>query len=363
MPQPNRNMTGILQPNAGHWIYDPKNPAGNRKDLLPSLFTKSKTFYLPTVSAAGSGSNYTFAGTGFGTKSTTPYFDNFESRSVGAAGGTVGSLVLSTNTGMSISTVRSASGTKSLLNSSFVDNYFPKPYLPLSGNSSRVYASCKMYITGDVTAATVWKMWRIGSPVGSEYSGTPRAGESWTALPSGLPDGTAGEIVNSDGITSYWAHNTAASGAEHAYVKDKWLHCEVEFYAGTVGNSDANMIVRVDGVQVLIWQNRPYLTAAAPDLPDWILLPCQGIDGHPACSVNWDDLYIDESNARLIFTDNATYSSSTKFDVQVLESSGLTNTSISVPPGNTPSFTTGQTAHCHFWNNANSYQYLGTKLI
>lgn len=306
------------------------------------------------------GGDYTFNGSGFGTKSSTANFENFDSRATGAASTPYGDLNLSLTTGMEISTGRAYSGTKSLINTSYATNYFPKPYIRLSGTRSRVYASCRMFLTGDVTAATVWKMWRIGSPAGSEYSGTPRGGESWTAAGSGLPDGTAGEIVNSDGITSYWAHNTAASGAEHAYIKDAWLFCEFEFYAGTVNNSDAKLITRVNGVEVLVWENRPYLTTATPDLPDWLLLPCQGIDGSPTCSVNWDVLYWDESNARVIFTDHATYASSTKWDVQPI--TAYSSTSISVTKV-TPSFTDGVTAHVHLFKDDGAYQYLGTQVV
>lgn len=336
MPQTTQNKIGILLPNGSSPIFDSAYPAGNR----------------------GAGSTYTFTGSGFGTKASTAYFETFDSESTGAAVSPVGNIVLSTGTNIDISTGRAYYGSKSLINTSYSTNYFPKPYIPLSGTRDKVYAACRLYITGDVTAATVWKMWRIGSPAGSEYSGTPRAGESWTADGTGMPNGTAGEIVNSDGITSYWAQNLADAGAEAVYDKDRWMFVECEFYAGTVNNSDAYMRVTVDGVDVLLWVNRPYLTTATPDLPDWILLPCQGIDGSPACSVNWDCVYLDESRARVVMTDNATYTSSTKWDIQPI--TAYSDTSITTTKV-TPSFTGGATIHAHLFRDNGTYAYLGTR--
>lgn len=311
-------------------------------------------------SQSGGASDYTFNGTGFGTRSSaSTIFENFESLSVGAAGNSPGEIEILTANGATISNARSYSGTKSLLNS-FATQYFPHVYRILSGTKTKVYASCRCYISGSLTGSGVYKMWRIGSNPSNVYGGEPRAGESWQSS-STLPDGFAGEIVNSNGVTSWADQNSATPGAESIINLNEWQFYEFEFYTGTVDNSDCYFKVMVNGTPIFIWNNRPYLTTANSSLPDWLLLPYQGIDGAPAAFVNWDDIYVDDgSRARVVFTDNATYASSTKFDVQPITS--MTDTSVNVTK-NTPSFTNGATAHVHFWSDTGSYQYLGTQVI
>lgn len=336
MTQPTQRLDLSLIANSTSPKWDSLYPAGNRP--------------------GGGGSTYTFTGTGFGTKASTAYFDDFESYPLGAVSGSVGSLVLSNSTGMSITNARAHSGTKSLVNASYAANDFPKLYKALSGTKTRVYAACRCYLTGDTSAAGVWKMWRVGSPAGNEYSGAPRAGESWTGAPT--PGAFSGEIVDLTGLSS-WPEQNIASGSPSVYTKDQWLFIELEFYTGTVNTSDARMRVVVNGVEVLLWNNRPYLTTGAL-LPEWVLLPFQAIDGAPACSVNWDSLYVDESLGRVIFTDSATYASSTKRDVQPITS--YSDTSITVNK-KTPSFTDGATAHVHLWRDNGTYAYLGTRTV
>lgn len=304
----------------------------------------------------------TINGSGFGTKSTTAYYDDFETRSTGQVGTLVGSLDISNTTGVQIITTNTYSGVKSLSATNYNTNTFPKPNLPLSGNNTRVYASCRLYVAGDVTATAVWKMWRIGSPPETVYGGVPHAGESWTTGGDGMPFGFGGEIVNSNGKTSWHAHNPAGSNFG-IYDKDRWMFLECEFYTGTVDVSNCYMKCWVDGVQVLSWVNRPYLTSANSQLPDWILIPCQGMDNNPSCSVVWDHLYIDESNARVIMTDNATYASSTfGSKCNVLPIISYSDTEI-VCQDVTTGFTGGETAHLHLWKDDGTYSYLGTVTV
>ena len=338
MPQTNQNKVGILFPNGSTPVYDSLWALGDR--------------------GVGGGGDYTFTGTGFGTKSSTPQYESFESQPLGQVGNIAGAVTISEQTDISISTNRAYIGTKSLFISSYVTNYFPKTYITLSGSRPRLYASCRLYVAGDISLTGVWKMWRVGSPLGTEYGGVPRAGESWTTGGGGAPAFFGGEIVNSDGTTSWDIHNSA-TGNPATYGTGRWMFCEVEFYAGTVNSSNAVMKARVDGVEVLNWSNRPYLTSANSELPDWLLLPCQGMDNHPNCSANWDNIYVDESNARVVFTDNATYASSTKWDVQPITS--YSDTSISVTKV-TPSFAGGSTVHAHLFRDNGSYVYLGTRM-
>lgn len=334
---PTQNKIGILLPNSTSPKYDSLYPNGDR-----------------VVSGSGTDNHIV---SGFGTKSSVSKFEDFESRTTGAATSPVGEINLSLDTGQSVTTTRSFSGTKSLINASYATNYFPKNYVTLSGNGTRFYACCMIYIVGPFTGSGIWKMWRIGS--GEVYGGEPRAGESWSSS-SSLPNGFAGEIVTSDGITSWAAQNQATPGAESIIDENRWLFCELEFYTGTINNSDSYFKVTVDGTPTFIWNNRPYLTTANSTLPQWILLPCQGIDGNPPCSVNWDNIYWDESRARVVYTNNATYTSSTIFNIQPITS--YSNTLIQTTR-NTPSFSIGQTVHVHIWNATGGYTYGGTKVL
>jgi hypothetical protein len=304
--------------------------------------------------------DYTFTVSGFGTRSSAAsFFEDFEALSIGAAGNSPGSIEILTADGATISNARSYSGTKSLLNS-YATQYFPHVYVALSGTKTKFYASCRCYISGSLTGSGVYKMWRIGSPTENVYGGEPRAGESWQSS-STLPDGFAGEIVTSAGVTSWADQNQATPGAESIINLNEWQFYEFEFYTGTIDNSDCYFRVMVNGTPIFIWNNRNYLTTANSQLPDWLLLPYQGIDGSPAAFVNWDDIYCDDgSRARVIFTDNATYVSSTKFDVQPITSYSATSISVTK---NTPSFTDGVTAYVHAWSDTGSYQYLGTQVV
>jgi hypothetical protein len=139
-----------------------------------------------------------------------------------------------------------------------------------------------------------------------------------------------------------------------------FYECEVD--VGTEGNSNCRFKVWVNGAIVCRWENEPYLTAASPDLPTWFLTPINGLDNAPPVTVNMDCVYWDESNARLILTDNEVFADSTpgKMDIQPIIS--LSDTEIETQK-KTPGFTNGETAHAHFWKDDGTYQYLGTKVV
>lgn len=298
----------------------------------------------------------TFTVTGFGTKTSAAFLEDFETQAPGAAVSPVGRIHLSNSTGQTISTTRAFSGTRSLQNL-YSTNDFPKNYVTLSGARPRFYFCCHLHYSGSLAGSRIWKQGRIGS--GDVYGGVPRAGESWTSA-SSMPDGFGGEIVNGDGITSWSAHNAAAANAEAIYDRDRWMFYEFEHYSGTVNNADSITRATVDGVPVLIWHQRPYRTSATPALPEWFLTPINGLDGGPPLTVNMDLVYADESQARLIFTNAASYAASTLFNVQPILS--YTDTQL-VTQRVIPSFLAGQTVHVHAWTDAGAYHYLGTRTL
>jgi hypothetical protein len=298
----------------------------------------------------------TFSVTGFGSKSSLPYFEDFETHPPGAAASPVGRIHLSSGNGQTISTARAFHGTRSLQNL-YSTNDFPKNYMVLSGLRPRFYSCCHLYYSGNLTGSSVWKQGRIGS--GDVYGGVPRAGESWTSSNT-LPDGFGGEIVNSNGITSWSEHNAAAPNAEDVYDLNRWMFYEFEHYSGTVNNADSVTRATVDGVPVLIWDQRPYLTSATPTLPEWFLTVMNGLDGGPPITVNMDMVYADESRARIVFTNAANYATSSLFNIQPIVS--YADTEI-VTRRSTPSFSLSQSVHVHAWTDAGDYRYLGTRVL
>ena len=288
----------------------------------------------------------TIAGTGFGTKSTTSYYDDFEARETGATGGSIGDLVVSNSGGSSISTAVAHSGSKAL-SQDYSSESFPKIYKSLSGSSRHVYMSCWLRWSGSVAGSTVWKFGRVGA--GAAYSGVPRAGESYVSSGVPRPGGFGGEMVSSNGITGYGANADTLAADGSLYAEDTWQFYELEFDAGTADGSDSYFIVRVNNTVALEWDGKEYLTAANSQLPDWVLLPINGLDNAPSIIMTIDELYIDESRARVIMTDNATYSISTKYSAQPVTAWSDTSISYTQKRGE---IGIGETAYLHVFNNS-----------
>lgn len=300
-------------------------------------------------------------GTGFGTKTQSVYYDDFESRTVGNVSGSVGGITWEFSTGSSITNANPHSGTKNLQHN-FSLNDFPKAYKTLN-SAGKTYFSCWLYFSGTVSGSTVWKLSRIGGSNGGVYNGISRAGSSYTSSGSvNHPVTFGGEIRTS----APPAEPTSSSGdltgltttPSAAFINGQWLFYEIEFYSGTLNNSDAFFEERVNGQITARWINRPYLTSDYSGLPTWFLLPINGLDGGPPVTYSLDELYITESRSRIVMTDSATYSASTKWCIQDDGSDQdedgspfyWTDTEIyyKLKRG---SFTQGATAYLHVFNN------------
>lgn len=293
---------------------------------------------------------------GFGSRDSSAWFEDFETFAAGPARSPLGRLRLSNAGGQTISTALAFHGRHSLQNT-YSANDFPKNHLELSGTRPRFYFCCQLHYRGSPAGAHVWKQGRIGA--GEVYGGIPRAGESWTSG-SMLPSGFGGEIVNSDGITSWSAHNDVAPDAEQIYDLDRWMFYEFEHDSGSVGQADSVTRATVDGVPVLVWNQRPYLTAASPTLPQWFLTPMNGLDGAPAITVNMDQAYADESRARVVFTDAADYRASTRYNVQPILDYADTQLRTQ---RNAASFASGEQVHVHAWTAGGDYRPLGPYVL
>ena len=286
---------------------------------------------------------YVISGAGFGAKTGTPYYDDFQSEPVGAITGAIGGLSVSNTLGLSIIDSDSNSGTK-CVDKDYSNGDFPKIFRSLSGLNDRVYMSCFIKTSGN--GGDVWKHGRVGS--NAEYNGTPHAGSSYSStIGSPVPEVFAGEIVTSDGITTTWVQNTSVVSPE-VLTPNVWHFYELEFYAGTVDTNDSYFYERIDGQATVVWENRPYLTTANSDLPDWVMTVINGHDGVNTLTMLMDDFYSDESLARVVMTDNAVYANSTKRAVQPIES--YTDTQVTTARKR-QGFSVGETAYLHLFDN------------
>ena len=291
----------------------------------------------------------TVSGSGFGTKTESVYYDDFENRAVGSVSGNVGSLNWSISSGSSIATSNPHSGTKSVIHN-YASNDFPKVYKNLTGKTG-LTLSCWLHISGTVSAGTVWKMSRVGG--NAVYSGNPKAGASYTSAgTASTPQSIGGEIVIDNGtISSYSANVTGTTSTPaNAFTNGSWHFYELEFYTGTLNNSDCYFCERVDNKIVTQWVNRPFLTSTNSTMPAWVLLPINGLDNSPSITYSVEEVYISESRSRIIMTDSATYSASTKWCAQEDLQNGWSDTLIYYKPKR-GIFTQGDTAYLHIFNN------------
>ena len=293
--------------------------------------------------------NYAIQGAGFGSRpSVTPTFDDFESESVGAVGSSVGNLSVSFEPGMSIVDAGSYSGTK-CLSHDFSVNDFPKLYRALSGLQPKGYMAQHVKVTGSNSESTVYKYGRVGA--GATYSGNPKFGESYTSS-SLVPESFGGEVVTSNGIVGFGANaDYLAPDPSVIYTPDVWHFYELEWDAGTVGNGDSFFEARCDGSPAVRFVGIEFLTAANSNLPDWVLTFINGFDQGPNVTALMDNVYVDESRARVVMTDSATYANATKWAVQPI--TAYSDTEVTCEPKR-QGFGIGDAAYLHLFDNSGS---------
>ena len=296
------------------------------------------------------GTGYTITGTGFGTKgASTPIFEDFEGETVGAAGNIINDVQVSNADGATIISTGALSGTRSLQNdfgAAGTQTSFPKVHVDLTGTSTKLYCSAHIKVSGDY--GNVWKMSRAGP--GAVYSGNPSCHMEYTGTQGGNAFGRGSSTVYTPGITSWWsAHSTSGTDGTDGYIADVDQFYEYEMYTGTLNNSDASFFERVSGVETTTFVNRPFLTTANSGLvPTWMMTPMNGNDQAETSIMIMDSVYIDESRARVVMTDNATYASSTKWAIQpILTYSDTTVTATA----KRQYFDIGDTAYLHLFDD------------
>jgi hypothetical protein len=326
------------------------------KNALPAtlspVYDQGDGTYEASPPPSGGGS-FTITGSGFGTKaSSAPAFDDFESSSVGLVGSTIGQLKVSTTGATSVTSAISHSGTKCLTHD-FISVDFPKLYREFATRSRYARMSCWWRWTGSVTSSSVWKLLRFNTDSTDPYSGINRFSAEYTAGASGDRPSAFSGITYIDGaIVEYSGTNEVADRMD-LFTPDTWHFMEWEIDAGTLNGNNATIRQKIDGVENIRFTNTPFLTTANPDLIKFILSPINGLDGATNRNVQYfvDELYSDNSLCRVIMTDNATYSLSTKWAEQPVAADGWSDTSIECTY-NRGSFTIGATAYRHVFNSS-----------
>jgi len=299
---------------------------------------------------------YIINGAGFGTKTTTPYYDDFETRVAGATGSSVGSLQVSNSSGATISTVAPRSGTKCLQNDYSLQR-FPKIYHALSQRSNRVKFSCWFRFDGTVTGGSnVWKFLRFSNTEGNDpYNGQNSFSHEFTStIGVANPVSTSTSIELDGGLSSWSIHTTSDVTPDAAFVNGQWLFYQAEIYTGTEGNADANIVMRVNGKRIASFYNRQYLSATHPLGVSLVLTPLDGFDDYTSTTVvmKMDSLSVDGSAAECIMTDNAVYASSTNWEPQPINYLTDAKAYIKRKRG---TFTSGATAYYHIWDTSGNY--------
>lgn len=283
---------------------------------------------------------------------TTPYYDDFESRATGVTGLNIGSMYISDNTqgGVTIATADKHSGSKSL-RVDYTNFSFPE-YGKAMNPTNRAYQACWFKFNG--TTNTVWKFGRFG--YGTPYGGSPHVAASYTSS-NNVPSAFSGEVVtgaNGGTITSYSDHNTATASPSSRFTPNVWHFYEMELYTGTVDGNNMHWEERIDGVATTKINNRPYLTSANPNLITWMISPMDGMGVNTNVQLSVDEMYVDESMARVVLTDNATYASSTKWSIQPIRGKSNSGVTFDTRRG---MFNIGDTGYYHCFNHLGTLIY------
>jgi hypothetical protein len=297
---------------------------------------------------------YHFLSGSFGSKIMSDVvFESLQSRSVGTVTGDVGRLKLGVVGGSQIEASTGLNGGKSWRHSMDA-NEFPKLYIQYSQPTQRGYHSCWFKFGGDLTGTSgSWKFGRFGT---GEVYHPNRYAHMYTSSGGSVPASSACDLtVDTNGIVR-WAANNEATDQPNLFTQNTWHFYEIECNAGTVNGNDSTFKAYIDGVLIVQFTGSSLRTTANPSLITWCLSALTGLANAVTNTIifNLDDFYFDSSRSRVVLTNNATYSSSTKFAIQPIIQNGWSADMI-ICRKNGASFTIGDTAHIHVFNDNGDY--------
>jgi len=344
--------------------------------LALSLFLSSKAFASPNISAVTQlPNNLKIEGSGFGVKTTAAplKFTNFDSDSVGSV--PVGWDAPESDDCLVKNMVKH-SGSNSL-DSSVTDrttDFFPRiswdmgKTIPLNGY---LYLSAWMYLDKTSSTATGWN-WK-GPLITSSNSPYYWVSGSTTHSAigfAGFYDEPGLRWFNTAGTIQYSAGNNAAynyctsgnSWASDAFTFGGWQRVEWIFKASsTAGASDGSITVNRIGKTASALASKGCVTHGdTSELWRYVSFP-QGITnitgGTLNLKMNFDDVYIDNSLARVEICDTSTWANRTHCEIQPPTAWAADGITVNYNPG---SFTVGQNAFVYVVDSNGNVNSNGT---
>lgn len=304
---------------------------------------------------------------------TSKYYDNYESRTVGSADTAIGLTDLQSNGNPRpvVANDRSHSGSKALKMTYPIGPYLSAGVFPTSGintsdGSDTIYIAVWAYWTRTTgTGGPGTFKWCRGG-ASSPYSGTPRFYETINANgDTGVQTGVnAGFVTPASGTTydNQWRDNPILVSK----TGGSWHFVEYYYKLSTPGSNNGAYKSWVDG-QASIgatstwWTDYDHTTtpghtndSGSTATIQWIMSPFDGMDSYGVINSFdfWlDEMLLDVSAARIVLTNNATYSSSTKFAIQPITSWSST---VATATYNPSTFTSSETVYAHVWLSDNT---------
>ena len=258
----------------------------------------------------------------FGTKPTAApfYFDDFESHALGTTDDEIGwgdaargGMGDASPPEVQSDVVYSGSKCLRMIYPTGEDSVFPQSTMAFPAGVTTIRFACHArweWTTRDVQSSFIFKWARGG--YGTPYSGVPRFYQ--TIRPNSAGDATGGDMgyVTASGTDYY------GDGAGNL-TRDTWHYIEYEYVlSDPAGTANGLYVIRVNGDETA-YVKRDVVTrveAEAGRTIQWLISLFDGNDSYGTGNeyrLYMDNAYVDTTLARVMLTDNATYSSSTKF--------------------------------------------------
>lgn len=307
-----------------------------------------------TTGTATHGSTMTITGSGFGTGDTTPLvWDDFEDGAAGqnlASSPKVGSWALNSQPTPQYTSAYARSGTKASYGSKSAGggDIFTSVHVP--GGSGGLtdkyyYASWWGYYHANCSAMGQIKL--------IQFWGTYQKGDYNPGFFHGPGSSTYIALENSGTTAMDWPSETK---------RDAWVQYQLVLKQSDV--NVANGIVRIYRDGALIYNQTNVKTREINGQYWQKLIPHEGMTNQSGCAdtrfFSMDDLYMNNSWARVVLGNSSTYATSTTFDIQpadwIIPQWSSTSVRVKFNQGN---YKTGQTAYLYVVDAAGTFNSNG----
>lgn len=285
----------------------------------------------------------------FGTKAVTDVvYENFDSRALGAISSDVGRLKRRGSAGGgSIAASTTFSGRK-CWEQNYAVSDLPEIYVQLQ-ETQRAYHACHFRFSGSISGASCsWKFGRVG--INTDPYLPNRYAHMYTSSGQQSPNSSAPDLTVDTSIVREWSGTNEASDNPSLFQQNSNIFYEYECFAGTVEGADSVFVVRANGYELVKFSGSSMRTTANSGLIRTAMAALVGMQNTTSNTMIYQmsEVYFDASRARIIMTNNATFSASTKFAVQPLY---IWRESSVIAEKNAPNFSIGEAAFLHVWND------------